>query len=164
MEESPRKEYFTPQSISSYVIAALCIAVTFQMYFIYESTHEIIVVPVGLVTFTIGTYIIVGQIEFLKHYRDMIIPFIVGMIMPNLAIHNNEIQPIILFDVLVLLGIISFLLEGVTEVRYDSFLSDVTINLSDGRGLEVFTIYGALGLILLLGLIIIAYQVYRRHQ
>lgn len=122
---------------------------------------EIVVITYGIILLTFSSLtkrrLYTGLISFMLF-------FIVGMIMPNLAIHNNEIQPIILFDVLVLLGIISFLLEGVTEVRYDSFLSDVTINLNDGRGLEVFTIYGALGLILLLGLIIIAYQVYRRHQ
>jgi hypothetical protein len=121
---------------------------------------EIVVLTYGIILLTFSSLtkrrLYTGLLSFMML-------FIIVLIMPNLAIQNNELQFVFLLDVLSLLGIISFLLEGVTNVQYNSEISTIAIDLQDGVGLEVITIYGALGLILLLGLVIIIYQVYRRH-
>jgi ABC-type transport system involved in multi-copper enzyme maturation permease subunit len=121
---------------------------------------EIVVFTYGIILLTFSSLtkrrLYTGLISFMML-------FITVLIMPNLAIQNNELQLVFLLDVLSLLGIISFLLEGVTNVQYNSEFSPIAIDLQDRVGLEVYTIYGALGIILLLGLGIIIYQVYRRH-
>jgi ABC-type transport system involved in multi-copper enzyme maturation permease subunit len=90
--------------------------------------------------------------------------FIISMIAPYLAMQEGEIGFAILFDVLSLLSIISYLIDGITFIPLNTSEGSSFINLNDGSGVETFMVYGMLGFILLLGFLIIIYQVYRRHS
>ena len=91
--------------------------------------------------------------------------FIISMIAPYLAIQEGEMGFAILFDVLSLLSIISYLLDGVTYIPLTTSDGVASfLNLNDGTGVETIMVYGMLGFILLLGLSILIYQVYRRHS
>ena len=93
--------------------------------------------------------------------------FVMNMIIPSLAFSGGEVGFQILFDVLTLLLLTSFIITGTTEVIYyphgeRSNISYV-IDLANGSGIENWMVIGALAAYILLGFAIVVYQVYRRH-
>jgi hypothetical protein len=70
----------------------------------------------------------------------------------------------LLFDILTVLLLTSYILNGATTVEYSSFEGSYTLNLVDGVGIESWMVLGALGFYILVGLLIIIIQVYRRHS
>ncbi|MCK4848658.1 MAG: hypothetical protein KAT16_06525, partial [Candidatus Heimdallarchaeota archaeon] len=89
--------------------------------------------------------------------------FLISMIVPSLAIENGEVGFPILFDVLSLLIMISYLWEGITSIQFSNY-NVFILDLQNGLGVEAWMIYATLGLILLIGLAIITIQVYWRHN
>ncbi|MHA2347060.1 MAG: hypothetical protein ACXACP_10100, partial [Candidatus Hodarchaeales archaeon] len=75
-----------------------------------------------------------------------------------------EVGFAILFDVLALLSIISYLLDGITYMPLSTSDWVSFIDLNNGTGIEAYMVWGMLGFIILLGLFIIIFQVYRRHS
>ena len=90
--------------------------------------------------------------------------FLISMIVPTLAIENGEVGFPILFDVLSLLIMISYLWEGTTSIQFSNYRDVFILDLQNGLGVEAWMIYATLGLILLVGLAIITIQVYWRHN
>ncbi|MHA2254370.1 MAG: hypothetical protein ACXAD7_28765 [Candidatus Kariarchaeaceae archaeon] len=89
--------------------------------------------------------------------------FIMNMITPALAFTGEEVGFQILFDVLSLLLLASYIITGTTEVSFNAFGDQKIINLASGSGLESWMVIGALGIYVLLGFLIVVYQVYWRH-
>ncbi|MHA1973735.1 MAG: hypothetical protein ACTSW1_12115 [Candidatus Hodarchaeales archaeon] len=91
--------------------------------------------------------------------------FILNMISPSLAYsESGEAGFPILFDVMTVLLIISFILEGTNSLKLYLLGSEHSINLVDGVGIENWTIIGALLVYIVIALSIVVYQVYRRHS
>ncbi len=98
--------------------------------------------------------------------------FVINMIVPSLAFTGEEVNLVILFDVLTVLLLTSYILTGTTTVEYQSFIGSsdqisgrlFVINLTDGIGLESWMVLGALGLYILVGFLIVVVQVYWRHS
>jgi len=91
--------------------------------------------------------------------------FTSNMIISSLAFSGGESAGYEIFlDVLTLLLLTSYILLGITEVDYYSFRGLQTIHLTDGVGLENWMIIGVLGLYILLGFLVVIYQVYWRHS
>ena len=91
--------------------------------------------------------------------------FTSNMIISSLAFTSGgEAGFEILFDVLTLLLLTSFILIGTTTVEYYSFGGLQSLNLTDGVGIESWMVLGVLGLYILLGFLIVVYQVYWRHS
>ncbi len=98
--------------------------------------------------------------------------FVINMIVPSMAFTGEEVNLIILFDVLTVLLLTSYILTGTTTIEYQSFIGSsdhisaklFVINLTDGIGLESWMVLGALGFYILLGLLIVVIQVYWRHS
>ena len=90
---------------------------------------------------------------------------ILNMIVPSIASENGEINLFILLDILSLLVMVSYILVGTEEISiYDTETFQlVTLNLNDGKGVESWMILGSLGFYIILGLLIVIFQVYRRH-
>jgi ABC-type transport system involved in multi-copper enzyme maturation permease subunit len=86
------------------------------------------------------------------------------MIISSLAFSGDSAGYEIFLDVLTLLLLTSYILLGTTEIEYYSFRGLQTINLTDGVGLENWMILGVLGLYILLGFLIVVFQVYWRHS
>ena len=94
--------------------------------------------------------------------------FVLNMIIPSLAFSGQgEVGFQILFDVLTLLLLTSFIITGTTEVIYypHGETSEISyiIDLANGSGIESWMVIGALAMYILLGFAIVVYQVYRRH-
>lgn len=87
--------------------------------------------------------------------------FIANMIVTSLAFTGDGIGLEILFDVLTVLLLSSYILTGTTTVRLQGFY---VLNLNDGIGLESWMVLGALGFYILLGFLIVVVQVYWRHS
>jgi ABC-type transport system involved in multi-copper enzyme maturation permease subunit len=90
--------------------------------------------------------------------------FVIDMIVQSLVITGDELGPIILFDVLTVLLLTSYLLTGTTTVEYQSLREPFVLNLADGVGIESWMVLGALGIFILLGFLIVAVQVFWRHS
>ena len=90
--------------------------------------------------------------------------FTSNMIISSLAFSGDSAGYEIFLDVLSLLLLTSYILLGVTQVDYFSFRGPQTINLVDGVGIESWMVLGVLGLYILLGFMIVIYQVYWRHS
>lgn len=98
--------------------------------------------------------------------------FVINMIVPSLAFTGEEVSLVILFDVLTVLLLTSYILTGTTTVEYQSFIGSsdqisgrlFVINLTDGIGLESWMVLGALGLYILVGFLVVVVQVYWRHS
>lgn len=89
--------------------------------------------------------------------------FIMNMLTPALAFTGEEVGFQILFDVLSLLLLASYIITGITEVTFNAFGDQKIINLASGSGLESWMVIGALGIYVLVGFLIVVYQVYWRH-
>jgi ABC-type transport system involved in multi-copper enzyme maturation permease subunit len=93
--------------------------------------------------------------------------FVMNMIIPSLAFSGGEVGFQILFDVLTLLLLTSFIITGTTEVIYypHGETADISyvIDLANGSGIESWMVIGALAMYILGGFAIVVYQVYRRH-
>ena len=90
--------------------------------------------------------------------------FTSNMIISSLAFSGDSAGFEIFLDVLTLLLLTSYILLGTTEIDYYSFRGIQTINLADGIGIENWMILGILGLYILLGFLVVVYQVYWRHS
>ncbi|MFW9904901.1 MAG: ABC transporter permease [Candidatus Thorarchaeota archaeon] len=90
--------------------------------------------------------------------------FTSNMIISSLAFTGSSAGYEIFLDVLTLLLLTSYILFGVTEIDYYSFKGLQTINLTDGVGLESWMILGAVGMYILLGFLVVIFQVYWRHS
>lgn len=90
--------------------------------------------------------------------------FTSNMIISSLAFSGDSAGFEILLDVLSLLLLTSYILLGATKVDYYSFRGLQTINLTDGVGIESWMILGVLGLYILLGFMVVIFQVYWRHS
>ncbi len=90
--------------------------------------------------------------------------FTSNMIISSLTFSGDSAGFEIFLDVLTLLLLTSYILIGTTEIDYNSFRGLQTINLTDGIGIESWMILGVLGLYILLGFLIVVYQVYWRHS
>ena len=90
--------------------------------------------------------------------------FTSNMIISSLAFSGDSAGFEIFLDVLTLLLLTSYILLGTTEIDYYSFRGIQTINLADGIGIENWMILGVLGLYILLGFLVVVYQVYWRHS
>ena len=86
------------------------------------------------------------------------------MIISSLAFSGDSAGFEIFLDVLTLLLLTSYILLGTTKVDYYSFRGLQTINLTDGVGIESWMILGVLGLYILLGFMVVVFQVYWRHS
>lgn len=93
--------------------------------------------------------------------------FVLNMIIPSLAFSGGEVGFQILFDVLTLLLLFSFIVTGTTEVTYYPYGPEegisYAVDLANGSGIESWMVIGALAAYILLGFAIVVYQVYRRH-
>lgn len=93
--------------------------------------------------------------------------FVMNMIIPSLAFSDGEVGFQILFDVLTLLLLTSYIITGTTEVIYYPYGEEAgvsrVIDLANGSGIENWMVIGALAAYILLGFAIVVYQVYRRH-
>ncbi|MHA2253927.1 MAG: hypothetical protein ACXAD7_26475 [Candidatus Kariarchaeaceae archaeon] len=89
--------------------------------------------------------------------------FVMNMLTPALAFTGEEVGFQILFDVLSLLLLASYIITGTTEVTFNAFGHPKIINLASGSGLESWMVIGALGIYVLVGFLIVVYQVYWRH-
>ena len=90
--------------------------------------------------------------------------FTSNMIISSLAFSGASAGFEIFLDVLTLLLLTSYILLGTTEIDYYSFRGVQTINLADGVGIENWMILGVVGLYILLGFLVVLYQVYWRHS
>lgn len=90
--------------------------------------------------------------------------FTISMIVSSLTYSGDEIGYEILFDVLSVLLLASYILYGATTVEYFSFRGVQTINLTDGVGLESWMVLGALFFYIFLGFLVVVVQVYWRHS
>ncbi len=91
--------------------------------------------------------------------------FLANMIIPALAFtEGGEIGLQLLGDVLTLLLIFSYILDGETIIRLNLLGQDHILRLADGVGIESWMILGSLGVIILFGILIVIIQVYRRHS
>ncbi|MFW9857088.1 MAG: ABC transporter permease subunit [Candidatus Thorarchaeota archaeon] len=91
--------------------------------------------------------------------------FIISMIIPPLAFGESGEEGLqLLLDILTVLLLTSYILKGATTVEYASFEGSYTLNLADGIGIDSWMVLGALGLYILVGLLIVIIQVYRRHS
>ncbi|UCG02154.1 MAG: hypothetical protein JSW11_21505 [Candidatus Heimdallarchaeota archaeon] len=90
--------------------------------------------------------------------------FTSNMIISSLAFSGDSAGYEIFLDVLTLLLLTSYILLGTTEVDYNSFRGVQTLHLTDGVGIESWMILGVLGLYILLGFLIVVFQVYWRHS
>jgi len=90
--------------------------------------------------------------------------FTVNMIVSSLTLSGGEAGFEILFDVLTVLLLTSYILTGATTVEYRSFRGIQSINLIDGVGIEGWMVLGALGLFILLGFLIVVVQVWRHSK
>lgn len=94
--------------------------------------------------------------------------FVLNMIIPSLAFSGEgEVGFQILFDVLTLLLLFSFIVTGTQKVTYyphgpEEGIS-YAVDLANGSGIESWMVIGALAAYILLGFAIVVYQVYRRH-
>ncbi|MFX0086442.1 MAG: hypothetical protein ACFFAU_12300 [Candidatus Hodarchaeota archaeon] len=93
--------------------------------------------------------------------------FVMNMIIPTIAYSGEEVGFQLLFDVLTLLLLASYLITGTTEVTYYPYGEEAgvsyVIDLASGSGIESWMVVGALGIYILLGFLIVVYQVYWRH-
>jgi len=90
--------------------------------------------------------------------------FLISMIIPSLAIENGEVGFPILFDILSLLIMISYLWEGVTNIQFSNFRDTFILDLQNGLGVEAWMVYAMLGFVIFVGLAITTIQVYWRHN
>ncbi len=91
--------------------------------------------------------------------------FLANMIIPSLAFaQGGEVGLQLLGDVLTLLLIGSYIIDGESIIRLDLLGREHTLNLANGIGIETWMIFGSLGLIISLGIAIVVFQVYRRHS
>jgi ABC-type transport system involved in multi-copper enzyme maturation permease subunit len=91
--------------------------------------------------------------------------FLANMIVPSLAFtEGGEVGLQLLTDVLTLLLISSYIIDGESIIRLDLLGRDHTLNLANGVGIEGWMVLGSLGLFILLGVAIVVIQVYRRHS
>lgn len=90
--------------------------------------------------------------------------FTSNIIISRLAFSGDSAGYEIFLDVLTLLLLTSYILSGMTEIDYYSFRGLQTMNLTDGVGIESWMVLGVLGLYILLGFLIVVYQVYWRHS
>ncbi|MFX1545850.1 MAG: ABC transporter permease [Promethearchaeota archaeon] len=90
--------------------------------------------------------------------------FTVNMIISSLAFSGGEPGFELLFDILTVLLLTSYILSGTTTVELDTFRGSQIINLTDGIGIESWMVFGALGLFILIGFLIVVIQVYWRHS
>ncbi|MHA1945239.1 MAG: hypothetical protein ACW97W_03965 [Candidatus Hodarchaeales archaeon] len=87
--------------------------------------------------------------------------FITNMVIPTLAFASEgEINLAILFDILSLLLISSYILEGVTDLRYIAGKEFYSLNLVSGSGIDSWIIMGALAFYVGVGLLVVSAQVY----
>jgi hypothetical protein len=90
--------------------------------------------------------------------------FTTNMVIPSLAFASEgEINLAILFDILSLLLISSYIVEGVTELRYIAKREFCSLNLASGSGIDSWIIMGALAFYVVLGFLIVSAQVYRKQ-
>lgn len=89
--------------------------------------------------------------------------FVMNMLIPSLAFTGEEVGFPILFDVLSLLLLASYVITGTTEISFNAFGEQKIINLASGSGVESWMVIGALGIYVLVGFLIVVYQVYWRH-
>ena len=91
--------------------------------------------------------------------------FLLNMIIPFLANNSGgEIGFQIMFDVLTILLLSSYILNGETLIEVNLLGRDHVLNLADGVGIESWQILGVIGLYIVLGLLVVIFQVYRRHN
>ncbi|MFX0182357.1 MAG: ABC transporter permease [Candidatus Hodarchaeota archaeon] len=91
--------------------------------------------------------------------------FIINMIVPILVFTGTgESELLLLLDVLTVLTLTSYILDGTTIVRSGFTEGFYSINLADGVGLESWMVLGALGSYVLIGLLIVIIQVFWRHS
>ncbi|MFX1538872.1 MAG: ABC transporter permease, partial [Promethearchaeota archaeon] len=90
--------------------------------------------------------------------------FTINMIISSLAVSGGEAGFEILFDVLTVLLLTSYILTGTTTVEYYSFRGLQSLNLFDGVGIEAWMVLGALGLFILFGFLIVVVQVWRHSK
>ena len=87
--------------------------------------------------------------------------FTTNMIIPSLAFTTEgEVGLVILFDILTVLLIASYLVVGKTELLYVFGHEFHELDLSSGHGIESWIILGALGVYILIGLVIVAIKIY----
>jgi ABC-type transport system involved in multi-copper enzyme maturation permease subunit len=90
--------------------------------------------------------------------------FITNLIVPPLAFTTEgEINLAILLDILTVLLISSYIVEGSTKLQYVFKREFYELNLASGEGIENWIILGALGIYVLLGFLIVTLMVYRRY-
>jgi ABC-type transport system involved in multi-copper enzyme maturation permease subunit len=92
--------------------------------------------------------------------------FLANMIVPTLAFQTGkEVGLPLLADVLTLLLICSYIIDGNTIITLSDFDGrDHILNLTNGVGIEGWMVLGSLGLVISLGVLLVVYQVYRRHS
>lgn len=87
--------------------------------------------------------------------------FMTNIIISSLAFSGEgEVGLQLLLDVLSVLLLTSYILNGTTTVNYGNY----TINLTDGVGLESWMVLGALGAYVLIGFLVVIIQVFWRHS
>ncbi len=87
--------------------------------------------------------------------------FTTNMVIPSLAFtREGEVGLVILFDILSVLLIASYLVVGKTELQYVFGHEFHEFDLSSGHGIESWMILGALGVYVLIGLVIVAIKIY----
>jgi hypothetical protein len=90
--------------------------------------------------------------------------FITNMIIPPLAFAvEGEVNLVILLDILTVLLISSYIVEGNTELQYVFKREFYELNLASGEGIERWVVLGALSVYILLAFLIVTIMVYWRH-
>ena len=91
--------------------------------------------------------------------------FLLSMIIPFLAnTGGGEVGFQLLFDVLTMLLLSSYILNGETLIEIDLLGREHLLDLADGVGIESWAVLGIIGLYIILGLLLVIFQVYRRHS
>jgi ABC-type transport system involved in multi-copper enzyme maturation permease subunit len=122
---------------------------------------QLIVITYGIVLLAFSS---LSKRRLYTGLSTFMIFFLISMIIPSLAIENGEVGFPILFDILSLLIMISYLWEGITSIQFSNYRDVFILDLQNGLGVEAWMIYATLGSILLVGLAIITIQVYWRHN
>ncbi|MFX0049833.1 MAG: ABC transporter permease [Candidatus Hermodarchaeota archaeon] len=129
--------------------------------------HVIIFTQIVIVTYA-AIILALSSITSRRLYAGLsafMLMFIINMIFPILVFTGTgEFELPLLLDVLTILMLTSYILDGTTIVRSGFSDGYYTINLADGAGLESWMVLGALGVYVLIGLLVVIIQVFWRHN
>lgn len=139
------------------------------------NVFELLPTLIGLIIFTQVSTLVFGSIIMAfssltsrKLYAGLsvfIMVFLLSVLVPSLTWQSREFTPLMYFDIFTVLIVFSHLLAGAKEITYitsNGYINDQNIIFDLTKDAGIYTYIFIIGFILL-GLGIVAYQVYRRN-